>query len=43
MSPTVDFNRVDPLGSSPEDFAAMIAADISSWAQAFKIARVREW
>jgi hypothetical protein len=43
MSPTVDFDGVDPLGSSPEDFAAMIAADISLWAQAFKVAGVREW
>jgi hypothetical protein len=42
MSPTVDFNRVDPLGSSPEDFAVMIAADNSSWAHAFRIAGVRE-
>jgi hypothetical protein len=43
MSPTVDFDRVDPLGSSPEYFAAMIAADISSWAHAFKLADVLEW
>jgi hypothetical protein len=42
MSPTVDFDRVDPLGSSPEDFAVLIAADNLSWAHAFKIAGVWE-
>jgi hypothetical protein len=42
MSPTVDFDRVDPLASSPEDFVAMIPADNSSWAQAFKVAGMRE-
>jgi len=43
MSPTVDFNRVDPFGSSREEFATMTAAVISLWTPAFKIADVREW
>lgn len=33
---------VDPLGSTPEEFAAMIASDISLWAEAVKIAGVKE-
>jgi tripartite-type tricarboxylate transporter receptor subunit TctC len=33
---------VDPLGNSPEEFAAMIAADIALWADAVKIAGVQE-
>jgi tripartite-type tricarboxylate transporter receptor subunit TctC len=33
---------VDPLGNSPEEFAAMIAADIALWAEAVKIAGVPE-
>src|SRR5262249_6717064 len=33
---------VDPLGSTPEEFAAMIAADIPLWAEAVKIAGVGE-
>jgi len=33
---------VDPLGNSPEAFAAMIAADIGFWAEAVKIAGVQE-
>jgi tripartite-type tricarboxylate transporter receptor subunit TctC len=33
---------VDPLGSSPEEFAAQIAADIALWAEAVKIAGVQE-
>jgi tripartite-type tricarboxylate transporter receptor subunit TctC len=33
---------VDPLGNSPEEFAAMIAADIVFWAEAVKIAGVQE-
>jgi tripartite-type tricarboxylate transporter receptor subunit TctC len=35
-------NGVDPLGNSPEEFAAMIAADIALWAEAVKIAGVQE-
>jgi tripartite-type tricarboxylate transporter receptor subunit TctC len=33
---------VDPLGNSPEEFAAMIATDIALWAEAVKIAGVQE-
>lgn len=33
---------VDPLGNSPEEFAAMIAADVALWAEAVKIAGVQE-
>ena len=33
---------VDPLGNSPEQFAAMIAADIPFWAEAVRIAGVQE-
>jgi tripartite-type tricarboxylate transporter receptor subunit TctC len=33
---------VDPLGNTPEEFAAMIAADISLWGEAIKMAGVRE-
>ena len=33
---------VDPLGNSPEEFAAMIAADIPLWSEAVKIAGVAE-
>jgi tripartite-type tricarboxylate transporter receptor subunit TctC len=32
----------EPLGNSPAEFAAMIAADIALWAEAVKIAGVRE-
>jgi tripartite-type tricarboxylate transporter receptor subunit TctC len=32
---------VEPLGNSPEEFAAMIAADIAFWAEAIKIAGVQ--
>ena len=32
---------VDPLGSSPEEFATMIAADIKLWAEAVRIAGVK--
>jgi len=32
---------VDPLGNTPEEFAAMIAADIPFWAEAVKIAGVQ--
>ena len=32
---------VDPLGNSPEEFAAMIAADVQFWAEAVKIAGVQ--
>jgi tripartite-type tricarboxylate transporter receptor subunit TctC len=35
-------NGVDPLGNSPEEFAATIAADIALWAEAVKIAGVQE-
>jgi tripartite-type tricarboxylate transporter receptor subunit TctC len=35
-------NGVDPLGNSPEEFAAMIAADIAFWAEAVKIAGMQE-
>ena len=33
---------IDPLGSSPEAFAATIAADVALWAEAVKIAGVKE-
>jgi tripartite-type tricarboxylate transporter receptor subunit TctC len=33
---------VDPLGNTPAQFAAMIAADIALWGEAVKIAGVRE-
>jgi tripartite-type tricarboxylate transporter receptor subunit TctC len=33
---------VDPLGNSPEEFAAMIATDLALWAEAVKIAGVQE-
>jgi tripartite-type tricarboxylate transporter receptor subunit TctC len=33
---------VDPLGNTPEEFAAMIAADVALWGEAVKIAGVRE-
>jgi len=33
---------LDPLGNTPEEFAAMIAADIPLWAEAVKIAGVGE-
>jgi tripartite-type tricarboxylate transporter receptor subunit TctC len=33
---------VDPLGNSPEEFAATIAADIGLWTEAAKIAGVQE-
>jgi tripartite-type tricarboxylate transporter receptor subunit TctC len=33
---------VDPLGNTPEEFAAMIAADIPLWAEAVKIAGAEE-
>ena len=32
---------VDPLGNTPEEFAAMIAADIALWGEAVKIAGVQ--
>lgn len=35
-------NGVDPLGNSPDEFAAQIAADIALWAEAVKIAGVQE-
>jgi tripartite-type tricarboxylate transporter receptor subunit TctC len=35
-------NGVDPLGNSPEEFAAMIAADIALWGEAVKIAGIQE-
>jgi tripartite-type tricarboxylate transporter receptor subunit TctC len=36
----LDAFGVDPLGNTPEEFAAMIAADIPFWAEAAKIAGV---
>jgi tripartite-type tricarboxylate transporter receptor subunit TctC len=33
-------NGVDPVGNTPEEFAAMIAADISLWAEAIRITGV---
>jgi tripartite-type tricarboxylate transporter receptor subunit TctC len=33
---------VDPLGNSPAEFAAMIAADIPFWAEAVRIVGVQE-
>jgi len=33
---------VDPLGNSPDEFAAMIAADIAFWAEAVKIAGMQD-
>jgi tripartite-type tricarboxylate transporter receptor subunit TctC len=38
----LDSFGVDPLGNTPEEFAAMIAADIPFWAEAVKIANVQE-
>jgi tripartite-type tricarboxylate transporter receptor subunit TctC len=35
-------NGVDPVGNSPDEFAAQIAADIVLWAEAVKIAGVQE-
>ncbi len=35
-------NGVTPLGNSPAEFAAMIAADIPFWAEAVRIAGVQE-
>jgi tripartite-type tricarboxylate transporter receptor subunit TctC len=35
-------NGVDPLGDSPQEFAATIAADIAFWAEALKEAGVQE-
>jgi tripartite-type tricarboxylate transporter receptor subunit TctC len=35
-------NGVEPLGNSPEEFSAQIAADIALWAEAVKIAGVQE-
>ena len=33
---------VDPLGNSPAEFAALIAADIPFWAEAVRVAGVKE-
>ena len=33
---------IDPLGNTPVEFAAMIAADIAMWGEAIKIAGVQE-
>jgi tripartite-type tricarboxylate transporter receptor subunit TctC len=33
---------VDPLGNTPDEFAAMIAADIQFWAEAVKVAGLQE-
>ena len=35
-------NGVDPLGNTPDEFAAMIAAEIPVWADAVKSAGIRE-
>jgi tripartite-type tricarboxylate transporter receptor subunit TctC len=35
-------NGADPLGNTPEEFAAMIAAEIPLWAEAVKVAGVGE-
>ena len=35
-------NGIDPLGNSPEEFAAMIARDMALWADAIKAAGVQE-
>ncbi|MFL5066165.1 MAG: Bug family tripartite tricarboxylate transporter substrate binding protein [Xanthobacteraceae bacterium] len=35
-------NGIDPLGNSPEEFAAMIARDMAMWADAIKAAGVQE-
>jgi len=35
-------NGVDPLGSSPEEFAAQIAADIALWGEAVRISGAQE-
>ena len=32
----------EPLGSTPDEFAAMIAADIAFWSEAIRIAGVQE-
>jgi tripartite-type tricarboxylate transporter receptor subunit TctC len=34
-------NGIDPLGSTPEEFAAMIAADTPLWREAVKISGAR--
>jgi tripartite-type tricarboxylate transporter receptor subunit TctC len=31
-------NGIEPLGSSPEEFAALIAADVPLWAEAVRVA-----
>jgi tripartite-type tricarboxylate transporter receptor subunit TctC len=33
---------VDPLGNSPEQFAEMVSADIQLWAEAVRLAGLRE-
>jgi tripartite-type tricarboxylate transporter receptor subunit TctC len=33
---------VDPVGNSPQEFAAMIAADLALWAEAIEVAGVQE-
>ncbi len=33
---------VDPLGSSPEEFAVQLSADIRMWGEAVKLAGVRQ-
>ena len=38
----LDANGVDTFSNSPEEFAAMIAADIALWGEAVKIAGVQE-
>ena len=42
IAATFAASGVDPLGSSPEEFAATIAADIPLWADAVRIAGIRQ-
>jgi len=35
-------NGIDPLGNTPAEFAAMIAADVAFWAEAVKVTGVQE-
>jgi len=42
IAATFTASGVDPLGGSPEEFAAMIAADIPLWADAVRIAGIRQ-
>jgi tripartite-type tricarboxylate transporter receptor subunit TctC len=33
---------IDPLGSSPEEFAATLASDLQIWAEAVKLAGLQD-